>query len=91
MVIQQAMAMGCAVVTTDVPGPSEVIEDGISGILVKDHSSDDLARGMSLMASDSAMRLRMASAAVQRVREKFNRERMLELTYQDRLRMMNDT
>ena len=89
MVIQQAMAMGCAVVTTDVPGPSEVIEDGISGILVKDHSSDDLARGMSLMASDSAMRLRMA-AAVQRVREKFNRERMLELTYQDRLRMMND-
>ena len=90
MVIQQAMAMGCAIITTDVPGPSEVIEDGISGILVKDHSSEDLSRGMLLMASDSAMRDRMIAAAVSRVREKFNRTRMLELTYQDRLRMMND-
>ena len=90
MVIQQAMAMKCTIITTDVPGPSEVIEDGISGILVKDHSIDDLATAMSLIASDTELRNRLSLSALQRVREKFNRQRMLELTYQDRLRMMND-
>lgn len=90
MVIQQAMAMECTIITTDVPGPSEVVEEGISGILVKDHSIEDLVRVMSLVASDVELRNRLSSSALQRVREKFNRQRMLELTYQDRLRMMND-
>ena len=32
MVIQEAMAMQLAIVTTDIPGPSEVIDDGVTGI-----------------------------------------------------------
>ena len=46
MVIQQAMAMDCAIITTDVPGPSEVIEGGVSGLLVPDHAVDELAESM---------------------------------------------
>lgn len=90
MVIQQAMAMGCAIITTNVPGPSEVIEDEISGVLVRDHSAEDLMLAMKRLGADKELRESFIAAGLERVRTLFNRERMLELTYQDRLRMMND-
>ena len=90
MVIQQAMAMRCAIITTNVPGPSEVIEEGVSGLLVPDHSAKDLANAMIQLADDEAQRTSFAKAGLERVRKLFNRQRMLELTYQDRLKMMND-
>jgi glycosyltransferase involved in cell wall biosynthesis len=89
MVIQQAMAMGCAIITTDVPGPSEVVENGVSGVLVKAHSSEELAAAMEKLSDNVQLRSSLSAAALIRVRKLFNRSRMLELTYQDRLRMMN--
>lgn len=90
MVIQQAMAMGCAIITTNVPGPSEVIEEGRSGLLVPDHSAKDLAIAMDRLAKDPELQASFAEAGLDRVRKLFNRQRMLELTYEDRLRMMNE-
>lgn len=90
MVIQQAMAMGCVIITTNVPGPSEVIEEGKSGLLVPDHSATDLAKAMEQLGEDEEQRKAFAEAGLERVRNLFNRQRMLELTYQDRIRMMND-
>lgn len=90
MVIQQAMAMGCAIITTNVPGPSEVIENEVSGVLVRDHSADDLVLAMRRLGNDEQLRANFIAAGLERVRTLFNRKRMLELTYQDRLRMMND-
>lgn len=89
MVIQQAMAMGCAIITTDVPGPSEVVENGVSGVLVKAHSREELAAAMEKLSDNVKLRSSLSAAALIRVRKLFNRSRMLELTYQDRLRMMN--
>lgn len=90
MVIQQAMAMGCAIITTNVPGPSEVIEEGKSGLLIPDHSAIDLAKAMEQLGENKEQRRAFAEAGLERVRKLFNRQRMLELTYQDRIRMMND-
>ncbi len=90
MVIQQAMAMGCAIITTNVPGPSEVIENEVSGVLVRDHSFDELLLAMKRLGGDEKLRMNFIIAGLERVRTLFNRERMLELTYKDRLRMMND-
>lgn len=90
MVIQQAMAMGCAVITTDIPGPSEVIEKDVSGLLVPPRDFTALGRAMNWLAQDGQLRERLARAGYRRVCERFGRERMLELTYQDRIRMMND-
>ncbi|MBR5678247.1 MAG: glycosyltransferase family 4 protein [Paludibacteraceae bacterium] len=90
MVIQQAMAMGCAIITTNVPGPSEVIEEGKSGLLVRDHSSEDLAVAMARLGSDVGLRESLAASGLERVSKLFNRQRMLELTYEDRLRMMGE-
>ena len=90
MVIQQAMAMGCAIITTNIPGPSEVIEDGKSGLLVKDHSVEDLSLAMASLGENQELCATLTSAGRERVKKLFNRERMLMLTYEDRIRMMND-
>lgn len=89
MVIQQAMAMGCAIITTDVPGPSEVIEEGKSGLLVPDHTIDELSEAMIRLGEDEELRKSFTEAGLLRVKEKFERSRMLQLTLENREKMMN--
>lgn len=89
MVIQEAMAMQLAVVTTDIPGPSEVIEDGVTGILVEPCNADSLYEGLKQMFSDTARMELMAKAGRKRCEQLFNRQRMLKLTYEHRMNLMN--
>lgn len=89
MVIQQAMAMGCAIITTDVPGPSEVIEEGKSGLLVPDHTIDELSEAMIRLGEDAGLRKSFSDAGFVRVREKFERSRMLQLTLENREKMIS--
>lgn len=84
MVIQQAMAMEIPVVTTDIPGPSEVIEPNVSGILAKPRDVETLYQCMKWMVDHPQERLEMGMAGRKRCEEKFNRERMLRLTLEDR-------
>lgn len=91
MVIQEAMAMQLAVVTTDIPGPSEVIEEGATGILVQPRSTDSLYEGLKQILSDRNIMKKMAEAGRKRCEKLFNRQRMLKLTYEHRLRLMNKT
>ena len=44
--LQEALAAGRAVVTTDIPGCRETVEDGINGFLVPPRDVDALARTM---------------------------------------------
>ena len=84
MVIQQAMAMEISVVTTDIPGPSEVIEPNVSGLLAKARDVETLYNCMKWMLEHPEERVQMGKAGRKRCEEKFNRERMLRLTLEDR-------
>jgi glycosyltransferase involved in cell wall biosynthesis len=88
MALQQGMAMGCAILTTDIPGPSEVIENRISGITVPSKDAKALAEGMQEMTDDS-LRKTFVESGLHRVRSKFTRERMIQLTYENRKDIMN--
>ena len=89
MVIQEAMAMQLAIVTTDIPGPSEVIDDGVTGILVQPRNADSLYKGLLQMLSDKKRMVQMAITGRKRCEELFNRQRMLKLTYEHRMSLMN--
>lgn len=89
MVIQEAMAMQLAVVTTDIPGPSEVIEEGKTGILVQPRDVDSLYEGLKQMLSDRKRMEEMAIAGRKRCERLFNRQRMLRLTYEHRMSLLN--
>ncbi len=90
MVIQETMAMGLPVVTTDIPGPSEVIDNGVTGLLVEAQNAESLYNGMKTMIVDTAKMKVMGMAGRKRCEEIFNRERMLRLTYEDRISIMNN-
>ena len=89
MVIQQAMFMGVTILTTDIPGPSEVIEAGVSGLLVPARESDMLTEKMKILAKNCYLREKLARAGYERATKLFNRQRMIELTVKDRIQILN--
>ncbi|MDZ4739078.1 MAG: glycosyltransferase family 4 protein [Alphaproteobacteria bacterium] len=48
--VLEAMAMGRAIITTDVPGCRQTVENGVNGLLVEARSSTALAKAMSVFA-----------------------------------------
>ena len=64
----EAMAAGLAVIVTDAsPGPLEVVEPGVSGLVVPSDDPDALAAAMALLASDPERCRRMGAAARARI------------------------
>lgn len=76
-VLQEAMGMKLPILTTNVPGPSEVVEDGVSGILCRARDAEDLAEKMLLLYKDVALRDSIAKAGLARAEKYFDRPIML--------------
>lgn len=89
MVIQQAMAMEISVVTTNIPGPSEVIEKDVTGVLAEPRDVDTLYDAMVWMVEHPEQRVAMGKAGRVRCEKHFTRERMLQLTLEDRESIIN--
>jgi len=81
MVLQEAMAMKLPVITTDVPGPSEVIEEGISGALVPSHNDKALLSKMTELMQNEKLRNLFAENGIIRVEKYFARPIMLKNIY----------
>ena len=77
-VLQEAMGVGVPIITTNVPGPSEVIEDGISGILCEVRNPSDLADKMSLLRERDDLRATFAREGLARAERYFDRPIMLQ-------------
>ncbi len=71
-VILEGMAMGKAVITTDIAGRSDFIEDGINGVYVPSHNVEALRAAIAVLLADPHRRRAMADAgrvsAVQKYR-----------------------
>jgi glycosyltransferase involved in cell wall biosynthesis len=77
-VLQEAMSLAIPVITTDVPGPSEVVEDGISGVLVPVKDAKALAKAMETLMLDVKKCVDMGEAALTRAHQYFSRPIMLK-------------
>lgn len=82
-VLQEAMGVGIPIITTNVPGPREVVEKDISGILVEPRNPADLAEKMELIYQDADMRHRIATAGRKRAEQYFDRPIMLKNILED--------
>jgi glycosyltransferase involved in cell wall biosynthesis len=78
--VLEAMAAGVPVVATRVDGVPEVIDDGISGVLVEAASSVDLARALICLGRDDTVRRQFGDAAREIVTTRFNVRRELAET-----------
>ena len=90
MAIQQAMSMGCGIITTDIPGPSEVIVENQCGLLVPAKDYVRLSEAMCRLYSDRKLLDSFVEYGIRRVHDRFSRQRMLQCTIEDREKIFRD-
>ncbi len=73
----EAMAMGRPMVSTDVGGVRDAIDDGVSGIIVPPADEAAMARALQRMADDAEFRRAAGEASYRRAREDFAIDRVL--------------
>ena len=71
-VVLEAMAAGIPVVSTDVEGIGQLVEDGVSGLVVPSRNPKAFSDAMVVLASDPARCARLSNAAYQRVAQYFS-------------------
>lgn len=75
--ILEAMACGLACISTDCEyGPSDIIKDGINGLLCKVEDPTDMANKMLMLANSEEKRKRIRREAV-KVKEEFSEEKIM--------------
>ena len=75
-----AMAASRPIVATTAGGIPEIVEDGVTGVLVPPRDHTALAAAIVRMLKDDEGRRRMGAAGFARVNDRFTVERMVENT-----------
>jgi glycosyltransferase involved in cell wall biosynthesis len=70
--LMEAMAMGMPVVSTTISGIPELIEDGVSGLLVPERDEGRLADALRRLIENPQLRTTLGKAARQRIEERFD-------------------
>lgn len=74
--VLEAMSCGRAIITTDAPGCRETVEDGLSGILVKPRSTNDLADAMARLSDSKELREQMGRVSRELAESKYDVHRV---------------
>lgn len=84
---QEAMAMGRAVITTDVPGCRQTVVDGVNGFLVPPRSPQALAEKMQMFIQQPELIVSMGQASRRMAEEHFDvhkvNQRLIDLLLDD--------
>jgi len=78
-VILEAMSQGLPVVATRVGGTADTVHEGENGFLAAIGDVEEVARALSTLAHDAALRRRMGAAS-QRIVKQFSLDRMVDQT-----------
>lgn len=73
----EAAASGIATVATDIRGCRQVVDNGVTGLLVPVRSPAALAAAIENLGGDPARRAAMGAASVERARREFDEERIV--------------
>jgi len=90
-VILESMAAGVPVVASNVGGIPEIIEDGVSGLLVPPRDPRRLSSAMQRVLREHEFAKCLSAAGKETVRARFSVERMARLTEEHYLAVLNGT
>ncbi len=77
LALLEAMHMGCCPVTTDVSSVREIVEDGVSGLVVRQGDARGLHQAIARLLGDPSLRRRLSAAAMATAR-RFSPEAMFQ-------------
>lgn len=77
-VLMEAQSQGLPCVSTNLSAIPELIEDGVTGLLVPSNSDQLLAAALARLIADHELRAKLAAAGCKRVRERFSHHRGLD-------------
>ncbi len=89
MVLQEAGALGIAIITTKIPGASEVMENEISCVLVEPKNIFELVSAMKMLIADRERTKEIGQAAYDRTKQYYDRTIMLENQRVDYVKLLN--
>jgi len=70
MVLIEAMSQGCACISYNcISGPSEIIQDGIDGIIVEDQNMKEMEKAISKLINDESLRNSLAKNAITNIQK----------------------
>jgi glycosyltransferase involved in cell wall biosynthesis len=76
----EAAAVGVPLVLTNIRGCRQVVDDGVSGLLVPVRDARALADAIATLANDAALRARMGSASLAKARREFDQQHQIDIT-----------
>ena len=76
-VLLEAMASGCPIVASDVPGNREAVTQGEEGLLYGSADGKALTLAMHRMLTDAPLRQRLARKGLERARREFSLDSMV--------------
>ncbi|MGH9057607.1 MAG: glycosyltransferase family 4 protein [Acidimicrobiales bacterium] len=76
----EAAAMGLPIVATDIRGCRQVVDDGVTGVLVRVGDAGALAGAICRLAGDAEMRAAMGARAVEKALREFDQRKVIERT-----------
>lgn len=68
----EALAYECPLIVTNCGGPAEIVENGVTGLLVENRNVDEMASAMIKLASSQELRKKMAAQGVESALRTFN-------------------
>ena len=84
----EASAMGLPVIATDIRGCRQVVDDGVTGLLVPVKDSTVLETAIRSVLDDHARRDAMGGAAAHRARDRFDQQEQIDLTLETYRRLL---
>ncbi|RDU56635.1 glycosyltransferase family 4 protein [Helicobacter sp. MIT 99-5507] len=80
MVLSESASYGLPAIAFDInTGPSDIIEDNVSGYLIEDNNLEDFALKLQNLMNNKALRDRFGTSAKQIIRQKFSKEVIMPL------------
>lgn len=78
-VLMESMALGTPCVSTDVTGIPEIVKDGETGLIVPQHDAQSLADAICCLLDNTALRVKLSSAARRLIEREFDIRRNSEI------------
>lgn len=89
-IVIEAQAMGTPVIVSDIPGPTDAMASGKTGLTVPVKDTDALRQAMEQMKNDAVLRMKMGAQGRCFVEERFDQKKICEAILQDRKRMLGE-